>query len=69
MPRPSNKDRNRKSKGKRAWEKEFPALNRNAAGIDVNNAEHHVAVPVGRDPQPERKFGSSPRISIACRNG
>jgi transposase len=33
-------------------------LNRNAAGIDVGNAEHHVAVPAGRDEEPVRKFGS-----------
>jgi len=58
MPRQSNEDRKRKSKGKGAWEKGFPELNQNAAGIDVGNAEHHVAVPVGQDPQPVRKFGS-----------
>jgi transposase len=33
-------------------------LNLNAAGIDVGNREHYVAVPPGRDPQPVRKFGS-----------
>ena len=33
-------------------------MNRNAAGIDVGNAEHHVAVPAGRDEQPVQKFGS-----------
>src|SRR5260370_28781205 len=43
-----------KSKG---WET-LPALNRNAAGIDEGNAEHHVAVPVGRDEQRVQKFGS-----------
>jgi transposase len=36
----------------------LPPLNRNAAGIDVGNAEHHVAVPPGRDPEPVQKFGS-----------
>jgi hypothetical protein len=35
-----------------------PSVNRNAAGIDVRNAEHYVAVPAGRDPEPMRKFGS-----------
>src|SRR5262252_1850643 len=30
----------------------------NAAGIDVGSAEHYVAVPVGRDPQPIQTFGS-----------
>ena len=36
----------------------LPPLNLNAAGIDVGNAEHTVAVPPGRDPQPVRTFGS-----------
>jgi transposase len=30
----------------------------NAAGIDVGSAEHCVAVPAGRDPQPVQTFGS-----------
>jgi len=29
-----------------------------AAGIDVGNASHYVAVPAGRDPQLVREFGS-----------
>ena len=29
----------------------------NAAGIDVGNEEHYVAVPPRLDPQPVRKFG------------
>ena len=33
-------------------------LRPNAAGIDVGNAEHYVAVPAGRDPQPVQTFGS-----------
>jgi transposase len=33
-------------------------LHPNAAGIDVGSAQHYVAVPVGRDPQPVRTFGS-----------
>jgi transposase len=56
------KQRDGKKKGKSqhpvSWEEGLPALNRNAAGIDVGNAEHYVAVPVGRDPEPVRKFGS-----------
>ena len=44
-------------KRKKDWES-LPPLNRNAAGIDVGNAEHHVAVPPGRDPKPVQKFGS-----------
>jgi transposase len=33
-------------------------VNRNAAGIDVGNESHYVAVGPGRDPQPVREFGS-----------
>src|SRR5260370_13719180 len=36
----------------------LPPVNRNAAGIDVGSAEHHVAVPTGRDAEPVQKFGS-----------
>lgn len=36
----------------------LPPLNLHAAGIDVGNAAHHVAVPPGRDPEPVQKFGS-----------
>lgn len=34
------------------------AIHLHAAGIDVGNAEHYVAVPVGRDAQPVQTFGS-----------
>ena len=44
-------------KVKKDWES-LPPLNRNAAGIDVGSAEHHVAVPMGRDAEPVQKFGS-----------
>src|SRR5579863_10265606 len=47
-----------KTKTKREWDEGLPALNRNAAGIDVGNAEHYVAVPTGRDPEPVQSFGS-----------
>ena len=30
----------------------------NAAGIDIGNESHFVAVPPGRDPEPVREFGS-----------
>jgi transposase len=33
-------------------------VNRDAAGIDVGNQSHYVAVPLGRDAQPVREFGS-----------
>jgi hypothetical protein len=45
-----------KTKTKREWDEGLPALNRNAAGIDVGNAEHYVAVPAGRDPEPVQSF-------------
>jgi hypothetical protein len=35
----------------------FPEINPNAAGIDVGNAQHYVAVPPGRDSEPVRVFG------------
>ena len=37
--------------------KGFPEINPDAAGIDVGNAQHYVAVPPGRDPDPVRAFG------------
>ena len=36
----------------------LPPLNRNAAGIDVGSAEHYVAVPPDRSPEPVRRFAS-----------
>lgn len=33
-------------------------VHRNAAGIDIGNESHFVAVPPGRDPEPVREFGS-----------
>jgi hypothetical protein len=33
-------------------------VNRHAAGIDIGNESHFVAVPAGRDEQPVREFGS-----------
>src|SRR5437763_6971838 len=47
-----------KKKNKGEWDEGLSALNRNAAGIDVGNADHYVAVPTGRDPEPVRTFGS-----------
>jgi hypothetical protein len=47
-----------KNKTKGEWEEGLAALNRNAAGIDVGNAEHYVAVSEGRDPELVRTFGS-----------
>jgi transposase len=33
-------------------------FNPHAAGVDIGEAEHWVAVPPGRDPQPVRRFGT-----------
>lgn len=35
----------------------FAEINHDAAGIDVGNAQHWVAVPAGRDAEPVRMFG------------
>lgn len=43
---------------KRASKKSLPILNLNAAGIDIGATEIYVAVPLDRDPDPVRKFGS-----------
>ncbi len=34
----------------------LPALNLNAAGIDIGSREHYVAVPLDRDPKPVQSF-------------
>ena len=56
------KKRASKKPGKKNKKKDvlegLPPLNLNAAGIDVGNAEHMVAVPPGRDAQPVQSFGS-----------
>jgi len=36
----------------------LPPLNLHAAGIDVGSAEHYVVVPLDRDVEPVRRFGS-----------
>jgi hypothetical protein len=46
-----------KARGKRATLDGFPEINPDAAGIDVGNAQHYVAVPPGRDAEPVRMFG------------
>src|SRR3954447_13819070 len=47
-----------RKKVKGEWDEGLSALNRNAAGIDVGNSDHYVAVPNGRDPEPVQTFGS-----------
>ena len=47
MAKQSRQNKKRRNMGKGDLEEGFPELNRNAAGIDVGNAEHYVAVPAG----------------------
>jgi hypothetical protein len=44
MPKQDRKKKSPRGKRSHDWEA-LPALNQNAAGIDVGNAEHYVAVP------------------------
>src|SRR5258708_33421869 len=46
----------RKRKQVRDASEGLPLIHANAAGIDVGNRDHYVAVPVGRDPRPVQKF-------------
>ena len=47
-----------KRQTKAVAEPTLPILNVNAAGLDIGSAEIWVAVPVDRDPQPVRPFGT-----------
>jgi len=47
----------RKVKQKRVKISSFPAINPNAAGVDIGSSEHWVAVPEDRDEQSVRPFG------------
>ena len=57
MPKQDRKKKRPRGKRSQDWEA-LPALNQNAAGIDVGNTEHYVAVPAGRDAEPVQNFGS-----------
>ena len=57
MPKQDSKRKAQRGKRVQDWEA-MPPLHQNAAGIDVGNAEHYVAVPAGRDAEPVQKFGS-----------
>jgi hypothetical protein len=46
-----------KARGRRRALDGFAQINHDAAGIDVGNAEHWVAVPFGRDVESIRMFG------------
>jgi transposase len=54
-------NRKQRREGERRLNAADPGLeivNRDAAGMDVGNESHYVAVPPGRDEQPVREFGS-----------
>lgn len=57
MPKTEKREK-KKGGGKKEVTEGLPPLNLNAAGIDVGNAEHYVAVPPGRVTQPVQTFGS-----------
>lgn len=46
------------SNGRTELVPEFAIVHPDAAGIDIGNESHYVAVPLGRDEQPVREFGS-----------
>ena len=50
------KERRRHSKRRSASPSLLKRINPNAAGIDCGSAEHYVAVPADRDPEPVRAF-------------
>jgi len=50
------KGKARRQKRGRSTRPLLERINRNAAGIDCGSAEHYVAVPVDRDPEPVRHF-------------
>jgi len=57
-PKSASKGQRNPSKIEERDLESLPPLHLNAAGIDVGSAEHYVAVPAARDPQPVQKFGS-----------
>lgn len=55
---PKSRRARKKIVSKVDWTTGLETLHHHAAGIDVGSAQHYVAVPVGRDPQPVQTFGS-----------
>src|SRR6266566_1665591 len=47
-------------------DRSLEVIHPDAAGIDIGNESHYVAVPPGRDSQPIRCFGLIPRSSLMC---
>jgi transposase len=50
------KRRKRSVKEQQDWTLNLESVHPNAAGIDIGNESHYVAVPPGRDPDPVRQF-------------
>ena len=55
---PKSRKTRKKAAPKIDWSSGLETIHHHAAGIDVGSAQHYVAVPVGRDPQPVQTFGS-----------
>jgi hypothetical protein len=54
----NRKERREVERGLNSTDPGLEIVNPHAAGIDVGNESHYVAVPPGRDAQPVREFGS-----------
>ncbi len=50
----SPKRRKKPVNEQQGWSLNLEAVHPNAAGIDIGNESHYVAVPPGRDPDPVR---------------
>jgi hypothetical protein len=65
-------NRKEKKEWTRRLQSEDPGLevvHPQAAGIDVGNSAHYVAVRPDRDPEPVRRFECLPRTCTGCRIG
>jgi hypothetical protein len=48
------------------WSLNLQVVHPNAAGIDIGNQSHYVAVPPDRDPTPVRQFGRLGHRAALC---
>ena len=51
-----NRTRSKKAMDEQNWSLNLDVVHSNAAGIDIGNESHYVAVPPDRDPEPVRQF-------------
>jgi hypothetical protein len=56
-PRRNRKQRRELARKIHAEDISLEVLHPDAAGIDIGNESHYVAVPPSRDPEPVRRFG------------